>query len=315
MATARRAVAELELPFDYLCVVALGSYGRLEAHADASDFEWLLIFDDARVSDQEATVAQAALTRLFARILGRERLSINKTFRQLCAFSDLGSSVGGLAETSQMLTYRVLTLTEGLPLSPGQGHDRVLHALASIYAGSHTAGHRLLSLATELARYYRTVRASYKYKVDEERKPWAVRALKNRSYRRFAFLSVALQFVVLGPRIDYSHAHLFDARDVVPFLRLLGRPPLERLLSSLATLGLESDAAKSAVVAYDQVHAALASPKTRKALDTIEPSERFGNPVYEPLRAACAHLHASLARLVLDLPEHPRQQLLEMFLL
>jgi hypothetical protein len=295
---ARRLVGNLSLPFDYLSVVALGSYGRLEAHADASDFEWLLIFDDRKVNSQEATVAQAALTSVFANQFGRVRLSINKTFGQLCDFSDLGTVVGGLAETNQMLTYRILTLTEGLPLSPGGGHDRVLAALAHVYAASHTAGHRLLSLATELARYYRTVRASYKHKVDEEGKPWAVRAIKNRSYRRFAFVSSALQFVVAGPRINYSTRKMFDLDEVAAFIWSMRQTPSERLLTSLSGLHVDRDVVSELLRVYEQIHACGSPILDRRSCRLI-----FGSEALKIKHADGAGCARPIDRL--DLPRAP----------
>lgn len=214
-----------------------------------------------------------------------------------------------------MLTYRVLTLTEGLPLSPGRGHERVLRALAGVYAGSQTAGHRLLSLATELARYYRAVRASYKYKVDEEGKPWAVRAIKNRSYRRLAFVSSALHFAAAGPRIDYRVRKLFDLDEVASFMGSMRETPSVRLLEALTGLEVDPEAVGRVLVIYEQIHSALASAETRRTLDGISAPDRFGHPVYEPLRTACAALHTSLAQLILGLPRQPRQELVEMFLL
>lgn len=315
MKAVQLALAQLRFPFDYMCVIALGSYGRLEASEGASDFEWLLIVDDERVNEQEAVVAQADLTRLFAEVFGRERLSINKTFGQLCQFSDLGTMVGGLAETNRMLTYRMLTLTEGMPLSPGDGHERVLRHLASVYANSHTAGHRLLSLATDVGRYYRTVRASYKHKVDEQRKPWAVRAIKNRSYRRFAFFSTALDFVARGPRISYDIEPLFDRSLVAAFMRSMAAPPINRLADALQALEVDATLANDSLAAYEHIHAALASPVTRHALDGLNAEDRTLQPYYQTLRAKCAELHATLADLVIELPREPRRQLLEMFLL
>ncbi|MGH9892143.1 MAG: hypothetical protein ACREA0_09210, partial [bacterium] len=312
---ARTAIAHLSLPFDYLCVIALGSYGRLEAHGEASDFEWLLISDDRHVNSQEAIVAQSALTALFANLFGRERLSVNKTFGQLCEFSDLGTQIGGLAETNRMLTYRILTLTEGLPLSPGDGHQRTMRSLASVYARSHTAGHRMLSLANELARYYRTVRASYKYKVDEEGKAWAVRSIKNRAYRRFAYFSSALHFVAHGPRIDYRSEPLFDLGTVTRFMSQMGVPPVDRLLRSAPETGAPDESVDLAIHLYDRVHSTLASPDVRRHLDQLHPGDRFIDPAYNELRKNCADLQTALANIVIDLTPEPRKELLEMFLL
>ena len=66
ISAARERIVNLCVPYDYLAVFALGSYGRLEAHDSTSDFEWLVIYDDRHVNVQEAIVAQASLSFLYA---------------------------------------------------------------------------------------------------------------------------------------------------------------------------------------------------------------------------------------------------------
>jgi hypothetical protein len=124
------AASSLDGPWAYASLFAVGSYGRLEAQAQTSDFEWLVVYDDARVANSEAEAIQARATGMFATVLGRERLSVNKTFGQTASFGDLGTNVGALAETSRMLTYRMLALTEGAVLTPDPGHARLLRSLA-----------------------------------------------------------------------------------------------------------------------------------------------------------------------------------------
>jgi hypothetical protein len=312
---ARTEIDKLDLPWDHMCVVALGSYGRLEAQADVSDYEWLVVSDDRYVSTQEAIVAQAHLTKLFAELFGRERLSVNKTFGPLCDFSDLGAFVGGLSETNQMLTYRVLILTEGLPLSPGSGYQRTIRALAGVYGRSHTAGHRLLSLPNELARYYRAVRAAYKYKVDDEGKPWAVRSIKNRAYRRMAFFTSAIHFVAFGPRIDYTQKRLFDLNDVAEFMKAMSTAPIDRYSKALTAINASVKLFYEPLDIYERIHAALASSVTRGHLDTLESIDRYNDSVYSPIHADCVALQSSLAAVVAQLPDNARSQLVEMFLL
>jgi hypothetical protein len=307
-------VASIAAPWDYTTLFAIGSYGRLEARESTSDFEWLIVYDDGRVAHAEAEALQAAATARFAELLGRERLSVNKTFGRTVSFRDLGTNVGGLAETSRMLTYRMLTLTEGRPLSPGRGHDRLLDALANVYAGSHTAGHRLLSLASEVARYYRTIRVAYKFNIDEAGKPWAVRNLKTRVLRRMAFAGSALDFVAHGPRIDYGQAARFDPGEVSRFLRGMAAPPATRFHRACTDLGLAPRVFLPVLELYDSVLGALSDPEVRRRLDHLRPEHRHDDVDWDRLREQSARLLHRLADLVVQLPEEPRRQLLEMFL-
>lgn len=179
-----------------------------------------------------------------------------------------------------MLTYRILVLTEGLPLSPGDGYVRTIEALARVYGRSHTAGHRLLSLANELARYYRAVRAAYKYKIDDEGKPWAVRSIKNRANRRVAFFTSAMHFIAFGPRIDYTEKRLFDLADVAEFMKSMSAAPIDRYRRALSAVNAPDELFSEPLEIYDRIHAALGSSATRRHLDSLDSIERFDDSVY-----------------------------------
>jgi len=298
---------------DYLCVVAVGSYGRGEASEMTSDFEWLVVYDDAHLSRQEADLSQATLTREFARIFGRERLSINKTFGEVCAISDLGMNVGGTADTNRKLTYRMLILTEGRLLSSEAFHDRVIVRLAETYAGSYTAGHRLLSLATEVARYWRTLRIDYKFKVDEGNKPWGVRSIKLRSSRRFSYLSSAVHFVAFGPRVNFGSA--FNIDDVTKFMKTMSASPTTRLCVAIEAMGSSEGQLQLVLEKYEEIHAQLCNLAVRTRLDKVKSPADLNMGPDSRLLPLVRELHGRMAELILALPTAHRQQLVEMFLL
>lgn len=303
---------------DYIAVIIVGSYGRGEASAD-SDFEWVTIYDDRHVAAEEAILAQAKLTQFFADHLGRERLSINKTFGQPTALSRLLTNVGGEADSNRTLTYRMLALVEGLPLMR-PGFDRVIRGLATTYGDTHTAGHRLLSLATDIARYWRTLRIDYKFKVDEQRKPWALRSVKLRSYRRIWYFSSALYSVAKGPRIDNSQrGKLFDPGVVAEFMAGMGGNPVRRFLTAIDTFELQSPLARALLETYDRIHQLLGQPEVREELNRLTPENMDDSEWFGELRQHCRHLHQLASDLVLQLPNDApkfyRREVLEMFLL
>lgn len=300
---------------DDVCVLVVGSYGRKEARAGVSDLEWLLLFDDERVASEEAALFQAKVTGKLAEIVGRKRLSIGKTFGTLCPLSALRSNIGGIADTNRMLTYRVLTLTEGYPLISNDAYNLTLETLAKAYGASHTAGHRLLSLATEISRYWRTLRIDYKHKVDEEGKPWAVRSFKLRAARRFAYLSSAMHFVAFGPRIQSGGTEQFALQDIIAFMRSMSISPLERMIRAWIKMGGAENTLIGTLVLYDEICGHLADPSVRQALDHLQIEGRRNNFLYVELRRKAQNLHSSMAALALQMPDPHRTQLLEMFLL
>lgn len=277
-----------------------------------SDFEWMTIYDDRHVAKEEAVVAQAELTTVFAKEFGRERLSIGKTFGEVAARSALLTNVGGEADTNQTLTYRMLTLAEGRTLTE-DAHEAVIAGLAQTYGGSHTAGHRLLSLATEIARYWRTLRIDYKYKVDESRKPWAVRSMKLRSFRRFWFFASALHFLAFGPRV--SPPGRLDVEAVQQFMNTMGGNPAARFIRATERLGVAEQNTRKLLTTYDDIHRRLADPLVRDVLDELAAADMEKNQVFVQIRERTRELHRLMAEVVLDLRQPHRREIVEMFLL
>lgn len=302
-------------PTEHVCVLAVGSYGRLEAHPEVSDFEWITVYDDALVGKDEARRFQADLTGFLADVFGRNRLSINKTFGDICSIAGLCTNVGGEADTNRTLTYRMLALAEGTVLHHNDAYEKIIAGLAKTYGGSHTAGHRLLSLATDIARYWRTLRIDFKFKVDEGGKHWAVRNLKLRSSRRMWYLASALHLVAFGPRIEYASSKIFDLEGVKMFMRDMGGNPVTRLLRSAEQLAADEKIISKLLSTYDLVQQELNDPATRNHLDQLVGGKRFDDKTYESIRSKCADLHKTAADLILNLPLDARREVVEMFLL
>jgi hypothetical protein len=265
----------------YMDVIAVGSYGRGEAAKDLSDFEWITIYDDRYVAREEAVVAQADLTVTFANEFGRERLSINKTFGEVAERSALLTNVGGEADTNQTLTYRMLTLAEGRALTD-EAHAGVIAGLAGTYGGTHTAGHRLLSLATEIARYWRTLRIDYKYKVDESRKPWALRSMKLRSFRRFWYFSSALHFLAFGPRVNPPSR--LESAAVEAFMKTMGGNPAVRFIRAGEKLGVAEQLMRRVLTIYDDIHRRSADPSVREVLNKLSAEKMEEERVFVDIR-------------------------------
>jgi hypothetical protein len=309
-----RTVGELA---DYACVLAVGSYGRLEARPAVSDLEWLLVFDDAHVAPEEAIVLQANVADTLAAEVGRKKLSIGKTFGALCPLSTLRSNIGGIADSNQTLTYRMLALTEGRPLNNGAQYEHMLETLANAYGATHTAGHRLLSLATDIARYWRTLRIDYKHKVDEQGKPWAVRGIKLRGVRRFSYLSSAMHFVACGPRCIQSRgkANQMEVSKVHRFMRTMATSPTQRLAIAWEKMNAPAEPLHDVLRVYDTICGKLANAEIRKSLDNLPDDIRHNDSVYVDLRENVQDLHTKMAKLILATPEPHQTELIEMFLL
>lgn len=306
---------------EYICVFIVGSYGRFEADVKSSDIEWLVVYDDTRVSSQEANNYQAKVTESFANLVGRERLSIGKTFGEVIALSDLTTNIGGIADNSRTLTYRMLCLAEGTPIVKNSLYDNIMSKLTNVYAGSHTAGHRMLSFATDISRYWRTLRIDYKQKIDEQKKPWAVRGLKLRGTRRYWYFSVILHFIAFGPRLDLNNDNLeiendlFDFDVVKLFMKSLSNNPTERIIEASNKIQIETHLIDNLISVYEVYFNAISNKEIRESLDALIFENRYEDDNYVKLKKSCIELHSCMSDIVINLPEFYRKQIIEMFLL
>lgn len=81
-----------------------------------------------------------------------------------------------------------------------------------------------------------SARFSSAHKVDEERRPWAVRSIKLRGVRRFSYLSSAMHFVAFGPRCTDGKDSI-DIEDIKTFMKSMSVPPLDRLVAAWSQMG------------------------------------------------------------------------------
>jgi len=303
---------------EYICVFIVGSYGRYEAYPH-SDIEWLVVYDDTLVGIQEVNIFQAQITESIAGIVGRERISIGKTFGEVVALSDLITNIGGIADTSRTLTYRILCLAEGTPLETNKCYEAIISKLSNVYGDSHTAGHRLLSFATDISRYWRTLRIDYKQKVDELKKPWALRGFKLRGARRYWYFSLILQFIAFGPRLeifsDGREANAFEHNIIKEFMSNLSVNPSIRIKNAIQKIMQENHLINELFKLYDDYIKVINDFDAREGLDKLKFEERYENETYLFLRKACIGMHSTMSDIVISLPDFHRRQAIEMFLL
>ncbi|HEY0156737.1 MAG TPA: hypothetical protein VGF28_05535 [Thermoanaerobaculia bacterium] len=206
----------------------------------------------------------------------------------------------------------MLTLAEGRTLTD-DAHASVIAGLAKTYGATHTAGHRLLSLATEVARYWRTLRIDYKYKVDESGKPWALRSMKLRSSRRFWYFSSALHFLAFGPRV--TPPERLNAAAVERFMKTMGGNPAVRFIDAAKQLSVNEERMRLLLGIYDEIHSRSADSDVRATLDKLAAEEMENEPVFVELRESTRQLHRAMADIVLHLRQPDLQEMVEMFLL
>lgn len=168
----------------------LGSVGRSEASAQ-SDLDLAFIFDARHLDVQEAK----RIRQRYVELLREDFEVFEKTFVRPIEIQELCCKIGGMYDTNEQLTYRALVLTEGQWLHNSEMAKTFVQRIFAAYTRPQTSRGKFLScLANDLHRYYRTLCVDYRFKVEEQAKPWAIRALKLRYSRKLWHLSnLALQ--------------------------------------------------------------------------------------------------------------------------
>lgn len=188
---ARRCLAEMTgHRSEAMASFVLGSVGRGEA-SEQSDLDVAFIYDRKNLDPQDAI----RIRQRCVAVLRRDFDVPEKTFVRPIEIGELCQKIGGMYDTNEQLTYRALVLTEGQWLHNSQMAQRFTERIFSAYTRPLTSRGKFLScLANDLHRYYRTLCVDYRFKVEEQAKPWAIRALKLRYSRKLWHLSnLALQ--------------------------------------------------------------------------------------------------------------------------
>lgn len=298
---ARRRLAEIPgHRSDAMASFVLGSVGRGEASAQ-SDLDVAFIFDRRHLDPKDAI----ALRRRCMLQLRRDFDVPEKTFVRPIEIGELCQKIGGMYDTNEQLTYRALVLTEGQWLHNSEMAKRFTQQIFSAYTRPLTSRGKFLScLANDLHRYYRTLCVDYRFKVEEQAKPWAIRALKLRYSRKLWHLSnLALQcwFVDRFQEEGSAQGKVLLAR--------LADTPLEKL--SFVARHFDAEDLLDPLVSAYEIYLLMVSDKvTREELRCLEYPERRSLESYVILRENAERFDEACAQWFDRLMEHCRSYLL-----
>lgn len=257
-----------------LASIVLGSVGRGEASAQ-SDLDVAFVYDQRHLP-----LARAETLRRSCMTILRQDFDVpEKTFVRPIEIQELCRKIGGMYDTNEQLTYRALMLTEGQWLHHSEMAATFNEQIFAAYTRPQTSRGKFLScLANDLHRYYRTLCVDYRFKVEEQAKPWAIRALKLRYSRKLWHLSnLALQcwFVDQFQEEGSSQGRVL--------LERLNERPLDKL--GLAAHYFECETLLEPLLsAYEFYLLHLSDKATRSELRSLEYGGRKKNEIYMALR-------------------------------
>jgi hypothetical protein len=291
-----------------ICVIAVGSIGRLEA-LESSDMDLIPILRRAidGFEQHDRAIREAVERALKLKVSKGQALTKFETLEELSH----PERIGGERDDSNSLTKRVLILTEGAVAGGKMTLDEARTELLNAYAThERTAGRHLLSLSNDVARYYRTLCIEYKAKVDVEGKDWCTRNVKLRHSRKFWYFSTML---VLAAQAKGSA----DGPALVSsVLTAMGHPPHVRLLEGLGQT--TAHAARRILEPYAWFLDFMAKSENRIALANVTYGARYEAELANPFPAMKANsdlMHREMINLLDTLDRPTRDRVLDWFLL
>lgn len=258
-----------------LASFALGSVGRKEASAE-SDLDVAFIYDRSHLSSDKAQ----SIRRRYLDAL-RESFDVpEKTFVRPIEISELCHKIGGMYDTNEQLTYRALVLTEGQWLHNSEVAKSFVGQIFSAYTRPQTSRGKFLScLANDLHRYYRTLCVDYRFKVEEQAKPWALRAVKLRYSRKLWHLSnLAIQCWFVD---KFQEQGSSQGPELLARIHL---SPLEKLHFVAEHFGCQT-LLEPLMSAYERYLMYLSDGPTRHELGVLAYGQRNSSTVYVALRS------------------------------
>lgn len=257
-------------------VISFGSLAR-EEWTSGSDVDWTLMIDGPSDMDhfEHAKDVESLLIEL-----GYREPGSTKIFGEMASSYELVHYIGGLEDTNQNITRRILMLLESVPLSNPLIHERVLRAILKRYViGDPSSTHRdkfrvPLFLLNDVVRYWRTIAVDYAAKKwQRSNKGWGLRNIKLRMSRKLLFAKGMLTCFLCdgsfsgqpkGPSQEIIQAELLN------ICFNLGRCSAIDLLATALLEYAKPETGRRIFNAYNRFVAMLNNVEQRKRLDEIE---------------------------------------------
>lgn len=153
-----------------------GSYARREV-TSGSDVD--LFFLALSQNMEEVEEAQKAFRAALSNDLGMKMPANHGVFEKPLTIKRLTNSIGGLDDTNENITRRMLLLLEGEWIFNEEKFDHARDLLLEIYVGGGVSKEKIgMFLLNDIMRYWQTICVDYEYKVNSDGKPRAIRLVK-----------------------------------------------------------------------------------------------------------------------------------------
>ncbi len=285
-----------------------GSIGRLEA-LKGSDIDLTLICKDeataTSVYDEDQEIRQILRDHFNVPVSKGENFTSPFSAETIANVD----KIGGLNDNVNLLTKRILLLTEARPVVNDELFHDVQKEVFRAYVKSEITRRRyLVALIFDITRYHRTLGLDYKSKVDFEDKPWGIRYIKLRHSRKYWYFSTMLALLAAITQNETLPEVIESSAQ-----ELLNMSPTERVVKSLEIAGIREQLA--AIPFYNYYLEQIGDPATRKVLSEVEHHTRHQSEVFRSLKRNADRLRRAMFETLEALPPNWRRHLNHLFLL
>lgn len=292
---------------DETTVVVFGSLARGEL-TSASDADWILLIDGP---SSPAHFRQTSHVESILERSGLARPGRTGTFGSLSSSHELIHHIGGIHDTNQNLTRRILLLVESAPLTNDEVHRRVIKGILDRYivyeqAVPRRRPHREAIprfLLNDVVRYWRTMTVDYAAKRWEQPGgKWALRNTKLRMSRKLLFVAgflLCMKFELDPPGdsdevlADLEHFAERFASYLMDQTRLA---PID-MLAEVALLKSTEETAAQIFGSYDRFLETLEDEDRRAHLERLRFEEAADDALLREMQALGGEFQRGLTRL------------------
>jgi len=299
-------VSAIKVPPD-IALVVFGSLARLE-WTSSSDVDWTLLVDGP--SDPEHFSLARAIDKGLAGV-GFPPVGASGTFGSMASSFDLIHYIGGIEDSNQNMTRRILLLLESVSLSDTVVHERVLRGILKRYIQTDPAVSTAtapmfrvpLFLLNDVVRLWRTIAVDYATKKwQQSSDKWALRNVKLRMSRKLLFvkgLLMCFSCQLQAPKMSEMNEEIVLDRLVSHCLDYTRKPAIDALCEVLIMADADQLAIKL-LQAYDDFLACLNDTEKREHLKGLDFSKAASDPLFQRARAISYDFRDGLNELFFD---------------
>jgi predicted nucleotidyltransferase len=300
----RRLLSDLKPPSN-TSVIAFGSLARKE-WTSGSDVDWTLMVDGP------ADMSHLEFAKDVGDLLKREKYVEPGTtgiFGAISSSYEMVHYIGGIEDSNQNITRRILLLLESVPLTDASTHERVIRAVLNRYilgdppATTPTKFRVPLFLFNDIVRYWRTMAVDYAAKKwQQSNEKWALRNIKLRMSRKLLFVKGMLVCFLCDE--EFAGKPVGSDRDVVlaelltvcyDFCR---QPAIELLARAVSRCATEC-VGKDIFDPYNKFLQTMNDPAKRAKLKTLD-FDDSDDPLFMAERQNSRTFGASLEEFFFD---------------